>query len=93
LFAGAVGIPILASVAGGIGVVALGSRKVKDDLLGFGVDFMFEGGKGAEEQVAGVGHYRSATRRNLALSLTKKEAGEEVVDGDGGLEFGETLGE
>jgi hypothetical protein len=29
----------------------------------------------------------------LALSLTKKEPGEEVVDRDGGLEFGETLGE
>jgi len=51
---------------------------------------VFEGGEGAQKQVAGVGHDGGATRGDAVLGLEEKKAGEEVVDGDGGLELGET---
>lgn len=54
---------------------------------------MVDGGEGAEEQVAGVSHDGGAARGDAALGLVEQEAGEEVVDGDGGLEVRETGGE
>ena len=35
----------------------------------------------------------TAARRDAVFGLKKQKAGEELVDGDGGLEFGETGGE
>jgi len=48
-----------------------------------------EGGEGAKEQVTGVGHDGRAARGNTVLRLETKEAGKEVVDGNGRFEFGE----
>jgi hypothetical protein len=39
---------------------------------------------------AGIGHDGSAARGDAVLGLEEKEAGEEVVDGDGGAELCET---
>lgn len=50
---------------------------------------MCEGGEGAKEQVTGVGHDGRAARGNTVLRLETKEAGKEVVDGNGRFEFGE----
>ena len=60
------------------------------DNLVFGMEFAFDGGEGAEEKIAGVGHDGGAARLDAVVCLEVKEAGEEVIDGDGGLEFGET---
>jgi hypothetical protein len=73
--------------------VTLGAREVDDDLrfvFEFGMDFVLDGGEGTEEQVAGVGHDGGAARVDAIVGLKAKEAGKEVVDGDGGFEFGET---
>ncbi len=70
--------------------VALGFRHVDDDspwLAGF---FLLDRGEGAEEEVASIGHDGSAARGDAVLGLEEKEAGEEIVDGDGGTEFSET---
>jgi hypothetical protein len=61
--------------------------------LGWGMEFVFDGGEGAEEQVAGVGHDGGAAGRDAAFGLMKQEAGQEVVDGGGGFEFRNSLGE
>ena len=67
-----------------------GARGVQDDFDGgvwgrvfFGVD----GGEGAEEQVGGVGHNRSAARGDLVPGLEFIEFAEGVVDVGGGAEF------
>jgi hypothetical protein len=76
-------------------LIAIGARHIDDDAR-FGVlrvDFVPDGGEGAEEQVAGVGHDGGAARGDAVFGLEMKEAGEELVDGDGGLEFGEGGGE
>ena len=78
------------------GIVAARTREVDDDLglvPVFGMEFAVDGGEGAEEQVAGVGHDGGAARGNAVFGLKVQEAGEELVDGDGGLEFGEADGE
>jgi hypothetical protein len=54
------------------------------------MEFAFDGGQGAEKEIAGVGHDGSTARLDAVVCLEVKEAGEEVIDGDGGLEFGET---
>jgi hypothetical protein len=59
----------------------------------FGVEFFFDGGEGAEEEVAGVSHDGGAARVDAIFGFEMEEAGEEVVDGDGGFEFSETGGE
>jgi hypothetical protein len=59
----------------------------------FGVEFFLDGGEGAEKEVAGVGHDGGATGVDAVGGFKLEEAREEVVDGDGGLEFGETGGE
>jgi hypothetical protein len=60
------------------------------DNLVLGMEFVLDGGEGAEEEVAGIGHDGSAARLDAVVCLEVKEAGEEVIDGDGGLEFRET---
>jgi hypothetical protein len=49
-----------------------------------------DGGESAKEQVTGVGHDGGTARGDALLRLEEEKPGEEVVDGDGGLEFGET---
>ena len=73
--------------------VSIRARHVDDDSLRLVVlraAFVLDGGQGAEKEVTGVGHDGGAARGNAVLRLEKEEAGEEVVDRDGGLEFGET---
>ena len=67
--------------------------KVDLDNFVIGMEFVLNGGEGAEEQVAGVSHAGGTARVDAVFGLEKKEAREELVDGDGGLEFGETSGE
>jgi hypothetical protein len=77
----------------GVRSVSIRARHVDDDSLWLVVlraAFVLDGGQGAEKEVTGVGHDGGAARGNAALRLEKEEAGEEVVDRDGRLEFGET---
>jgi hypothetical protein len=60
------------------------------DNLVLGMEFALDGGEGAEEEVAGIGHDGGAARWDAVFGLEMKEAGDELVDGDGGLKFGET---
>ena len=60
------------------------------DNLVLGMEFALDGGEGAEEKIGGVGHDGGAAGLDAVVGLEVKEAGEEVIDGDGGLEFGET---
>lgn len=59
----------------------------------FGIEFVFDGGEGAEDQVASVGHDSGAARVDAAFDLELEETGEELVKGDGRGEIGETVGE
>jgi hypothetical protein len=59
----------------------------------FGMEFVFDGGEGAEDQVARVGHDGGAARVDATFDLELEEAGEELVERDGGGEIGETVGE
>jgi hypothetical protein len=80
----------------GVHSVSVGARHINDDslwLVVLRVAFVLDGGKRAEEQVARVGHDCGATRGDAVLGLEQKEAGKEVVDRDGGLEFGEASDE
>jgi hypothetical protein len=61
--------------------------------LVFGMEFALDGGEGAQKQIAGIGHDGSAAGLDAVVGLEVKEAGEEVVAGDGGLEFGESSDE
>jgi len=51
------------------------------------MEFVFDGGEGAEEQVGGVGHDGGTARGDLVTSLEFVEFAEGAVDGDGGAEF------
>jgi len=87
---------------GGDDVVALGAREVEDPLglLFLRVEFVFDGGEGAEKEVAGVGHDGAATGRDLVGGEEFVEFAEDVVDVRGGMElldaadqrFGEVAG-
>jgi hypothetical protein len=80
----------------GVRSVSIGARHINDDslwLVVLRVEFVFEGGEGAQKQVAGVGHDCGATRGDAVLGLEQKEAGKKVVDRDGGLEFGKASDE
>lgn len=57
------------------------------------VTIVFDGGEGAEDQVARVGHDGGEARVDATFDLELEEAGEELVEGDGGGEIGETVGE
>jgi hypothetical protein len=59
----------------------------------FGMKYVFDSGEGAEDQVTGVGHDGGAARVDAAFDLEMEEAGEELVDGDGGGKLGEAGGE
>ena len=83
-------------VAWGNAVVVVGAGEIARVNMGYfviGVEFVLDGGEGAEEQVAGVGHAGGTARVDAIFGLEMQEAGEELVDRDGGLEFGETGGE
>ena len=81
-------------------MVALGAKwadagDVPDDDGGFvfgGFGFAGDGGEAVKEEVAVEGHDCGATGRDASLDLEVEEAGEEVVDGGGGLEVGEAGG-
>jgi len=77
-------------IHGGSSSVAVGFRHVDDDSLWLAGFFLLDGGEGAEEEVAGIGHDGSAARGDAVLGLEEKEAGEKVIDGYGGAEFSET---
>jgi hypothetical protein len=57
------------------------------------VGFLVDGGEGAEEQVAGVGHDSSTARSDAVVGLEKEESRKESVEVRGGGEFGELAGE
>src|SRR5882724_7330106 len=65
--------------------VALGAREVDDDLglvFEFGMEFVLDGGEGAEEQVAGVGHDGGAAGVDFVPGLEFIEFAEGAVDND-----------
>ena len=71
-------------------LVALGAREVDDDpgfVFEFGMEFVFDRGEGAEEEVAGVGHDGGAAGVDLVSGLEFIEFAEGAVDNDGGAEF------
>ncbi len=55
-----------------------------------GLEFVFvaNGGKGAEEQVAGIGHDGGTARGDAVVSFEKEEPRKETIDVRGGGEFG-----
>ena len=82
----------LAGIVGGwVGKgVALGAGEVDDDLgfvFEFGMEFVLDSGKGAEEEIAGVGHDGGAAGVDLVPGLEFIEFTEGAVDNDRGAEF------
>src|SRR6266403_3016487 len=70
--------------------VALGAREVDDDLglvFEFGMEFVPDGGEGAEEEVAGVGHDGGAAGVDFVPGLELIEFAEGAVDNDSRAEF------
>jgi len=53
----------------------------------FGMQFVFDGGEGAEEQVGGIGHNGGAARGDSVTGLEFVEFAKGAIDGDGGAEF------
>jgi hypothetical protein len=51
------------------------------------VEFVLDGGEGAEEQIGGVGHDGSAARVDLVPGLELIEFSEGTIDGDSGTEI------
>ena len=47
----------------------------------FGMEFVFDGGEGAEDQVARVGHDGGAARVDATFDLELEEAGEDLLSG------------
>jgi hypothetical protein len=60
---------------------------------GLGVEFLVDGGEGAELEAVDIGHDAGVARGDAAFDEEDEEAGEEVVDLRGGLEVGEKAGE
>ena len=58
-----------------------------------GGGFLFHGGDGAEELVGDVGQDGGAAGADAVLGEKEQKAGEEVVDGSGGGESGQSAGE
>jgi hypothetical protein len=54
---------------------------------GLEVVFVGDGGEGAEEEIGGVSHHGTPSRRDLVLGKEFIEFAEGVVDGDGVAEF------
>ena len=83
--------------------VAIGPRHIDDDAgfvvqvgsplawagdsAGLEVVFVGDGGEGAEEEIGGVSHHGTPSRRDLVLGKEFIEFAEGVVDGDGVAEF------
>jgi len=81
-----------------IPLLTLGAGNVPDNFDGgiFRVvvlGFFLHGGEGAEELVGDVGEDGGAAGADAVLGEKEQQAGEEVVDGGSGGEFGETVGE
>jgi hypothetical protein len=77
------------------GLVTARAGKIDDDLLFvvLRVEFFVDGGEGAEDEIAGVSHDGGVAWGDAVFGFEVQEAREEIIDGDGGLEFGETGGE
>ena len=60
---------------------------------GWGIEFLIDGGEGAELEAVDIGHDAGVTRGDAAFDEKDEEAGEEVVDLRGGFEIGEEAGE
>jgi len=76
----------------GVRSVSIRARHINDDslwLVVLRVAFVLDGGESAQKQIARVGHDGGAARGDAVLGLEQKEAGEEVVDGEGRLEIRE----
>ena len=58
-----------------------------------GLAFLFDGGKGAEEELIDVGEDSSAARRDAVLREQDDQFGEEVMNLRGGVEVAEQAGE
>jgi hypothetical protein len=77
---------------GMVGSVTLGTREVKDPLLGLvlgGLGFEGDGAVGVEELVGDVGEDGSAAGGDAPFGDEDEEAGEELADVGAGGEFGE----
>jgi hypothetical protein len=77
---------------GMVGSVTLGTREVKDPLLGLvlgGLGFEGDGAMGVEELVGDVGQDGSAAGGDATFGDEGEKAGEELVDVEGGVELGE----
>jgi hypothetical protein len=76
---------------------AVGSREVEDRasvvVIGHGIEFELDGGKGAEQQAMDVGEHGGTARGDAILDDQGSELREECIDLDRGHEFVETRGE
>ncbi len=55
-------------------------------VVGFRMEFLFDGGEGAEQQAVDVGEDGGASRGDAVLGEQQEELGEDLVDVRGGLE-------
>jgi len=72
--------------------VAIGARHIDDDSLGLVVArvcFAGDSAVGVEELVGDVGEHGGAAWGDAAFGDESEKAGEELVDVDAGVEFGE----
>jgi len=63
--------------------VAVGARHINDDALGLvagRIGFVFDGGEGAEKEVADVGQDGGAARGDAVLRKKAEEIGEDLVE-------------
>ncbi len=58
-------------------------------LFGFWMEFLFDGGEGAEKQAVDVGEDGGASRGDAVLGEQEEELGEDLVDVRGGQEADE----
>src|ERR1700686_1066252 len=91
---------LLAWCAGGLrrilvlrGLVTVGTWHIEDDGGFVAMFFLIDGGEGAEELVGDVGEDGGAASGDFVLGEEEEQAGEEVVDLDGGGEVGKVGGE
>jgi len=80
----------------GFGVVAIWARHIENDLAWLvvqGVEFVFDGGDGAEEEIADVGEDGGAACGDAILREEAEKIGEHLVEVGSGLEFGELADE
>ncbi|SRR6266852_4540291 len=83
----------MVQLPGGAGDVAglyADNRVIPDDLWGlvvWGVEFVFDGEEGTQEQVTGVSHDGGAAGSDLVVGLELIELAEGMVDVGGGAEF------